>query len=53
MRACAALLVPVACLPALAAQKCETGLARLESADKRLFTVERYGSGLLRTPVKG
>ncbi len=47
MRACAALLVPVTYLaaPALAAQKCETELARLESADKRVFAVARYGTG--------
>src|SRR5262245_12028837 len=40
----AAMLCALA-VPALAVPKCETDLARLESADKRMFVVERYGSG--------
>lgn len=40
------LLFCAATTPAVAAPQCETELARLEFAEKRVFAVERYGIGL-------
>jgi hypothetical protein len=39
--------------PALAAPKCETELARLDGADKRVFAVARYGTGAWSEPRSG
>ncbi len=39
--------------PAFAAPKCETELARIETADKRVFTVERYGTARWADPPTG
>lgn len=45
MRIFAAVFLLAAARPALAAPKCDDALARLENADKRVFAVERYGTG--------